>query len=257
MAPNIPVRTIPPYARLRDPVVKAVNTQYGLSPAAESLSLHVPPGHSRWSQFMPATGGPPQRSLPRVEVARSQAILDAYHSKEKYNTTTYTAPKPAKQSRRPWWIQLVFRFFILFNSAIALGLGAGIYRQPFSPGCKRGGSIYLAIIVDAFAIPYTFYIAWDEFSSKPIGLRKPASKLRLLLLDLVFIVFEGANVSLAFFALSDGNNVCSTNGTCARETKSCNMQKGLVAVLMVALVAWLATFIMSLTRLMNIAWDRK
>jgi hypothetical protein len=252
MAPNVPVRTVPPYVRFG-----SEDTPYAPTPAAEYLATtsKLPYGQSRWSDFMPATGGPPQRALTRGEVLRSKAIRKEYHTKEDYGTEWATTEKPAKQSRRPWWIQLVFRFFILFNSAVALGLGAGIYRHQFNPGCHRGGSTYLAIIVDTIAIPYTMYIAWDEFSSKPIGLRKPSSKLRLLLFDLIFIVLEGCNVALAAQSLSEDDFACSKNDRC-RSAHTCDMQEGLVAVLVVAQVAWLATFIMSLTRLMNIAWDR-
>jgi hypothetical protein len=252
MAPDVPVRTVPPYIRFGSD-----DTSYGVTPDVEKANIVLPQHQSRWTDFMPATGGPPQRTLSPAEIARSKAIREAYHNKEKYGTDDWaTTEKPTKQSRRPWWYQLVFRFFIWFNSVIALGLGAGIFQQPHKQQCHRGGSTYLAIVVDAVAIPYTAYIAYDEFFSKPIGLRKPSSKLRLLLLDLFFIVFEGSNVALAFESLSDDNLACSAKSECARK-KTCDMQKGMVAVLMVALVAWLLTFVMSLTRLMNIAWDRK
>jgi hypothetical protein len=252
MAPSVPVRTVPPYVRFG-----SEDAPYAPTPAAEYLATTstLQFGQSRWSDFMPATGGPPQRALSRAEVLRSKAIREEYHSKEDYGAQWDPTDKPTKQSRRPWWIQLVFRFFILFNSAVALGLGVGIYRHKFAPGCHRGGSTYMAIIVDTIAIPYTMYIAWDEFSSKPIGLRKPSSKLRLLLLDLIFIVLEGCNVSLASQSLSDDDFVCSKIKHCENR-HTCDMQEGLVGVLVVAQVAWLATFIMSLTRLMNIAWDR-
>jgi hypothetical protein len=251
MAPNVPVRTVPPYIRFGSDEVP-----YDLPPDVEKAHITTPHNHSRWADFMPATGGPPQHSLSPADIARSKAIRKDYHNKEKYGTEWASNEKPAKQSRRPWWYQLVFRVFILFNSLIALALGAGIFQQPYKEQCHRDGSTYLAIVVDAVAIPYTVYIAYDEFFSKPIGLRKPSSKLRLLLLDLFFIVFEGSNVALAFEALSDDSFACSAKSVCARE-KTCDMQKGMVAVLMVALVAWLLTFVMSLTRLMNIAWDRK
>jgi hypothetical protein len=251
MAPNVPVRIVPPYVRFGSD-----ETPYSLPPDLELAHTTAPHDQSRWAEFMPATGGPPQRTLSAAEIARSKAIRKEYHDKEKYGTDWTSNEKPVKQSRRPWWYQLVFRFFILFNSVIALGLGAGIYQQPYKDQCDRGGSTYLAIVVDAVAIPYTAYIAYDEFFSKPIGLRKPSSKLRLLLLDLFFIVFEGSNVALAFEALTDNSYACSEKSLCARK-KTCDMQKGMVAVLMVALVAWLLTFVMSLSRLMNIAWDRK
>lgn len=110
----------------------------------------------------------------------------------------------------------------------------------------------MAIIVDAVALVYLVYITFDEYTSKPLGLRSPSSKARLILLDLFFIVFDSANLSLAFGSLSDVTGSCtvaeinqklypSNNAICVR-------QKALASVLLVALVAWLTTFAISVLR---------
>lgn len=110
----------------------------------------------------------------------------------------------------------------------------------------------MAIIVDAVALVYLVYITFDEYTSKPLGLRSPSAKTRLILLDLFFIVFDSANLSLAFASLSDVTGSCteaevnqelypSNNAICVR-------QKALASVLLVALVAWLTTFAISVLR---------
>jgi hypothetical protein len=66
----------------------------------------------------------------------------------------------------------------------------------------------MAIVVDVVAIPYILYITWDEYTGKPLGLRSPKAKIRLVLLDLFFIIFESANLALAFAALTDNNGSC-------------------------------------------------
>ena len=105
----------------------------------------------------------------------------------------------------------------------------------------------MAIVVDVVAMPYIGYITWDEYTGKPLGLRSPKAKIRLVLLDLFFIVFESANLALAFGTLTEPRGSCvdGNNGTsfaiCSRlETLSC--------FLFVALVAWILTFSVSILR---------
>ena len=122
-----------------------------------------------------------------------------------------------------------------------LALSADVYGN--RRACKDNSTHTLAIIVNTIAIPYSMYITYDEFFSKPIGLRRPRSKLRLLLLDLIFIIFDSANLSLAFDA---GTN---TDEEFRLPDPTCSEQWGLVVVLLVALLAWVSTFLLSLFRL--------
>jgi hypothetical protein len=104
----------------------------------------------------------------------------------------------------------------------------------------------MAIIVDAVAIPYILIITYDEYFSKPLGLRPPAAKLRLVLLDLAFIIFESANLALAF------ESMAGVDGSCDGHQKAaCSKSKSLVAVLLFALIAWLFTFTISIFRLVE------
>lgn len=105
----------------------------------------------------------------------------------------------------------------------------------------------MAIVVDVVAMPYICYVTWDEYTGKPLGLRSPKAKIRLVLLDLFFIIFESANASLAFDALTDQRGACRATGEGANKGV-CGRQAALGAILLVALVAWSLTFAVSIFR---------
>ncbi|KAK8172842.1 hypothetical protein BKA80DRAFT_26556 [Phyllosticta citrichinensis] len=163
--------------------------------------------------------------------------------------------------RNPY-IPLIIRLNVLIFSAAALGLSARIFhlidRRKDGYDCDAGSSTYMAIIVDVIAIVYLCYITHDEYTARPLGLRNPKSKLRLVFLDLLFIVFDSANLSIAFQSLTDSTWACvepTTNADqlirrCYAEDV-CSKQKALTAVLLIALVAWLATFAISTLRIVE------
>lgn len=105
----------------------------------------------------------------------------------------------------------------------------------------------MAIVVDVIAIPYILYVTWDEYTGKPLGLRSPKAKIRLVLVDLWFIIFESANLAIAFEALTDDTGACRAgdNGT---NNVICDRVKTLCAILMVALISWSLTFAVSIFR---------
>jgi hypothetical protein len=105
----------------------------------------------------------------------------------------------------------------------------------------------MAIVVDVVAIPYIVYFTWDEYTGKPLGLRSPKAKIRLVLLDLFFIIFESANISLAFATLTDEKGTCRAGPT-PRNAVICVRVKALCGILMVALIAWTLTFSISIFR---------
>ena len=80
--------------------------------------------------------------------------------------------------------------------------------------------------------------------------------MRLVLLDLVFIVFDSANLSLAFNFLTDPGWACRNSQVlpddeCPKNDDICSRQRALTATLLIALVAWLITFSISMLRLME------
>lgn len=149
-------------------------------------------------------------------------------------------------------IPLVFRMTVFTFSTVALALGGVIHRQTEASQFPQGPSTLMAIIVDVIALIYIVYITYDEYTGKPLGLRSAKAKLRVLFLDLFFIVFQSANLSLAFQTLSDPDAACEA-GTGDKPSAGtndgiCSKQKALASVLLIALIAWLNTFCVSILR---------
>lgn len=148
-------------------------------------------------------------------------------------------------------VPLAFRLTVLTTSTIALGLSASIFHLTRATAFSQSPSAVMAIVVDVIALPYIGYITWDEYTGKPLGLRSPKVKVRLVLLDLFFIIFESANLSLAFQTLTDYDGVCHANpgeGPKAMDINLCRQGKALAAILFIALLAWSLTFTVSIIR---------
>lgn len=144
-------------------------------------------------------------------------------------------------------VPLVFRITILTTSVIALGISASVHHLSNNYFYAQNPSTTMAIVVDVVGIPYILYVTWDEYTGKPLGLRSPKAKIRLVLLDLFFIIFESANLALAFGALTDNNGSCK-QGDNGDNRIICNRVKALCGILMVALIAWSLTFAVSIFR---------
>ncbi|KAF2684160.1 hypothetical protein K458DRAFT_339382 [Lentithecium fluviatile CBS 122367] len=153
-------------------------------------------------------------------------------------------------------VPLAVRMIVLTFSVLALSLAGSIFHRSDGKSCVNNSSTYLAVIVDVVAIVYTCYITYDEYTSKPLGLRSHNAKMRLIFLDLAFIVFDSANLSLAFQALTDERWACRDIigiefSTCPYSRDICVRQKALTATLLVVLVAWIGTFTISTLRLLE------
>ncbi|KAJ5950546.1 uncharacterized protein N7479_008959 [Penicillium vulpinum] len=152
-------------------------------------------------------------------------------------------------------IPLILRMTVWCFSLSALALGGSIQHMADQGNRSLGPSALMAIIVDAVALVYLLYITFDEYTSKPLGLRSPSAKVRLLLLDIFFIVFDSANLSLAFASLSEVTGSCTeaevNQVVDPRNDGICVRQKALASVLLVALLAWLMTFSISVLRLVE------
>jgi hypothetical protein len=149
-------------------------------------------------------------------------------------------------------VPLILRLTVWCFSLSALALGGSIQHLSDKGHTDQGPSALMAIIVDAVALVYLVYITFDEYTSKPLGLRSPSAKARLILLDLFFIVFDSANLSLAFNSLSEVTGSCTeaevNQKFDPRNDSICVRQKALATVLLVALLAWLLTFCLSVLR---------
>jgi hypothetical protein len=150
-------------------------------------------------------------------------------------------------------VPALVRMIVLTFSILALSLAGAIFHKSDSASCDNNSSTWMAIIVDVVAIIYTVYITYDEYTSKPLGLRSHNAKMSLIFLDLAFIVFESANLSLAFQALTDDKWACrdatdTSTQNCPYTRSICVRQKALTATLLIALLAWIATFSISTLR---------
>ncbi|EPS45292.1 hypothetical protein H072_682 [Dactylellina haptotyla CBS 200.50] len=159
-------------------------------------------------------------------------------------------------------VPLTFRAIIWVVSLIALSLSAGIYVLSARNHTPQLPSTILAIVVDAIALIYIIYITYDEYSGKPLGLRSPTAKIRLIMFDLVFIIFDSANLSLAFDTLNDVQQSCSALPGTSLASGSpdssfvinqpiCTRQRALASFLFLALCAWVSTFMVSVFRLVE------
>ncbi|KAK6537549.1 hypothetical protein TWF694_011731 [Orbilia ellipsospora] len=154
------------------------------------------------------------------------------------------------------------RAIIWIVSLIALSLSASIFVLSARNNTPQLPSTLLAIIVDAVALVYIIYITYDEYSGKPLGLRSPKAKIRLIMFDLVFIIFDSANLSLAFDTLYDvqqscsalpgkGMNTSADPGPFITNQPICTRQRALASFLFLALCAWVSTFTVSIFRLVE------
>ncbi|MCJ1404291.1 hypothetical protein MMC11_007516 [Xylographa trunciseda] len=101
-------------------------------------------------------------------------------------------------------VPLVLRLIVWSFSFVALVLGILIFQTyRANATSSHSASPTMAIIIDAVALVYIVYITRDEYTGKPLGLRSAKAKLRLIFLDIFFIVFDSANLSLAFEAITD------------------------------------------------------
>ncbi|CCE81378.1 Piso0_001278 [Millerozyma farinosa CBS 7064] len=161
-------------------------------------------------------------------------------------------------------IPLFLRILIIIFSVCALALACVIFRysRRTYEGTKveQQPSTIMAIVVQCFAIVYVIYIAYDEYSGKPLGLRNPLGKMKLIMLDLLFIIFSSANLSLAFNTLNDDEWVCKSNNQPAlahfgiyypKVAAICDRQRALTSFLFLVLCLWVLTFTISIVRVVD------
>lgn len=161
-------------------------------------------------------------------------------------------------------VPLLLRILILIFCVAALALACTIYVNSTKKyedfKVPQQASTIMAIVVNCFAVVYVVYIAYDEYSGKPMGLRNPLGKMKLIMLDLFFIIFSSANLSLAFNSLTDREWVChDANSTVLKEmgifyppvSSLCRRQKALTSFLILALFMWVLTFTISIIRVVE------
>lgn len=160
------------------------------------------------------------------------------------------------------YVPLILRLLIIGVSIASLVLAVKIFQQSRNPaeipgngfgGIEQQPSTLMAIVVQSCALVYLLYISYDEFNSQPIGIRNPIEKLRLILLDLLFIIFGSANLSISFNTLYDPRWVCTSelNARYPRIDSLCEKQRGLAGCLFIVLVFWVCNLVISLMRIIH------
>ncbi|KXJ95695.1 hypothetical protein Micbo1qcDRAFT_157722 [Microdochium bolleyi] len=178
-------------------------------------------------------------------------------------------PKAAKQSRKKTMIAkfrdfalrhpmapLTFRLIVLVTTISALVVAVQIFKRWHDPNittrnAAETSQAVVAIIIDATAIPYILYMVYDEYTGKPLGLRRAAQKVGLAMLDVLFIVFKAASSALAFEALiyhsADVNDMGEPVGDA--ETANIRLARALAALVTVGLISWILNFTISVFRI--------
>ncbi|KAF4126867.1 hypothetical protein GMORB2_0604 [Geosmithia morbida] len=137
---------------------------------------------------------------------------------------------------------LAFRLVVMVTSITALAIAGRIFllldRGGGGPSVERSQSI-TAIVVDCVAVPYLGYMIYDEYTGQPLGLRSGISKVSLIMLDVIFIIFKAASTALAFQSLVF-NDITATGVR--------PLAAALAAFLLIALVVWTVNFTVNILR---------
>lgn len=276
------VHTIPPYVRSSDweeaPLYRLRSRRASTGTVEQDIPGSVSYG-SRWAGFMEATIANRPPVLTTSQRERAHALWEDYDARgaerrremelgrEHFAKQQQPPPKTTREHissciqynlKESASAPFLLRLFQLAMSTASLSLGAEIFQMFHNqqsilrnPACKRGATTYMAIAVGASGVIYTACMAGDELLAPPIGIRKPSRKLKLLLMDLFFVVFMSANASLAWAALWADSFPCGKGSdSCPNEEVGiCERQGALIAVLMIAVIAWVGTLSMNLYRL--------
>ncbi|KAJ1331762.1 hypothetical protein MN608_05224 [Microdochium nivale] len=227
-----------PYARWRDFVQ---SSSYGRDPALESQIV-------------------PYEELQAQMPGLDQPVKAPFHPLD---------PKSTKKSRKKTMMAklrdfalrhpmapLTFRLVVLVTTISALVVAVQIFKRWHDPNIITRSSAetsqaVVAIIIDATAIPYILYMIYDEYTGKPLGLRRATQKVGLAMLDVLFIVFKAASSALAFEALiyhsGDTNNPDQPMGDA--ETVNIRLARALAALVTVGLISWILNFTISVFRI--------
>jgi len=158
------------------------------------------------------------------------------------------------------YVPLVFRLISLVLTVVTLGLGGNLVKMDISKVNSVPPSPVMTVCVQSIAVFYILYTTYDEFTSQPLGLRNPTAKIRLILLDLLFIIFNSADLGLAYQELFDSYGICqsaSGNESHITRTTICERQRALTAFLFLILVSWCVTFTIGVFRVVHVVADTR
>lgn len=140
---------------------------------------------------------------------------------------------------------LACRLTVLSTSIVALVVAVEIFQRERLSGAQGLGTnvaaertqVIVAIVVDVVAVPYIGYITADDYTGKPLGLRPTNDRIRLILMDLFFIIFKSASTALGFEAMIF-NSTDTSDG----------LLRALGAFELIGLVSWALTLTINVFR---------
>lgn len=140
-------------------------------------------------------------------------------------------------------VPLASRLAVMLTSIVGIAITGSMIRllRDDPDKATESGQAIAAAAVDSVAIPYIAFMIKDEYTGKPLGLRPPAAKIGLILLDLVFIVFKSASTALAFEVLIH-HNIRDA------DKRMRSLSQALTAFMLLGLLAWVITFIINIFR---------
>lgn len=142
------------------------------------------------------------------------------------------------------YVPIIIRFVTFVLALVSLSLACNLFIK--TRGQDHQPSTLMAICCQSIALVYLIYTGYDEYAGKPLGLRDARAKIRLIMVDLLFIVFESANISLAIY---DSLRRCNTVEN--MESTICPRQSALTSFLFIGLLSWLVTFTVSIFRVVE------
>lgn len=162
------------------------------------------------------------------------------------------------------YLPLTLRIIIFIMALISLGLSVRIFQNSRVQALINDrtvpiqSSVIMSIVVNTLAVTYTIYIAWNEFNGKPIGLRDSTSKMMMILMDLLFIIFTSATLALAFNSRFDDYWVCNRAEQDDQLGFSfpyiayiCRKQDALVSFMFIMVFFWVSTLIIMILKIVR------
>ncbi|EPQ29052.1 uncharacterized protein PFL1_03341 [Pseudozyma flocculosa PF-1] len=190
-------------------------------------------------------------------------------------TDTGRSSRRRRRAWLEWWknflihnpfVPLLFRFlnisFTTATLAVAIELFQTLHEQQATDAV--GSSPVVAIVFAPLTLVHIAFQIWIEYFGRPIGLWTVQSKLFYTIIELIFICFWSAELSLAFDNYFTSTLVCVSFGNpfggsnnrdpqplldMSKKPYLCRLQGALIGLVFVSLLAYLIVLTVSLFRI--------
>ncbi|KAL8917757.1 MAG: hypothetical protein Q9172_005694 [Xanthocarpia lactea] len=244
---NFPVRSVPPYVYTRS----QIDSEDSLQGPSTTPAPWIPLVESQWAPIVREQKRQMERECPGARQVTWEEMNGTSDLESPPAKVRITPPKPAPVAvklkarnllMRKWYIPTLLRLIQWAFSMVALVVALDIFnhydldKEPLT-GVEKMSAL-MAIVIDAVALGYLIVIHFFELTSKPMGVRPAMAIVSIHLLDLVFIVFGSVNLAFAW------SNVVHRS----QRSHLDHRQLALAVTLVIALIAWILTMVVSLLR---------